>query len=163
MVEEAPSEAHVPTQQPTSSQEARIPSTHGNPSRTTSSQGAPPQGPPSSVGLIWRLRERRAFAQLRRHGRRVRKGVVTVTAVVDLSSTHPPRLAFAISRKVGPAVTRNRLRRQVRAHLTELRKKDQFASGDYLVTIAPGGAELSRDEVITLVDQCLNELGRKND
>jgi len=166
MVEEAPSEAHVPTQQPTSSQEARIPITHGDPSRTTRSQSTPPKGPSPSVGVIWRLRERRAFAQLRRYGRRVRKGVVTVTAVIDASSTHPPRVAFAISRKVGPAVTRNRLRRQMRAHLSELRKKDSLDSGDYLVMIAPGGAELSRDEVVTLVDHCLAELvekRRKND
>ena len=37
-----------------------------------------------------------------------------------LTGDEPPRVAFAVSRKVGTAVVRNRLRRQVRAYLGEV-------------------------------------------
>ena len=39
----------------------------------------PAQGPSAAVGLIWRIRDRRTFVELRRRGRRARHGCVSVT------------------------------------------------------------------------------------
>ena len=50
----------------------------------------------------------------------------------------PPRVGFAISRAVGPAVVRNRLRRQLRAHARRL----ELPSGAYLLHVAPAAAAL---------------------
>lgn len=72
----------------------------------------------------------------------------------------PPRVAFAVSRKVGPAVVRNRLRRQVRAHLTSLRAADEalFPAGSWLFAIQPGAADAGRTALLADVDACLLRL-----
>lgn len=51
-------------------------------------------------------------------------------------------VAFAIGRSVGNAVTRNRLRRRLRAHLHELDRQHRVPPGVYLVRAAPEAAEL---------------------
>ena len=48
------------------------------------------------------------------------------------------RVAYAIPRATGPAVVRNRLRRRLRAIVREL----PFEPGEYLISAAPGAAEL---------------------
>ena len=49
----------------------------------------------------------------------------------------PPRVAFIIGRRVGNAVTRNRLRRRLR----QLARTTSLAPGVWGVTAAPGAAE----------------------
>lgn len=51
----------------------------------------------------------------------------------------PPRVAYAVSRAVGPAVVRNRVRRRLRAAVRELAP----APGDYLVSASPSAAGAS--------------------
>jgi ribonuclease P protein component len=102
------------------------------------------------MGTLWRVRGRTAFATLAREGRRVREGLVTV---VFRPGEPPPRVAFAVSRKVGSAVVRNTVRRRLRAVLAEA----DLAGGDYLVIAAPGTGELGFPE---LRGQLLRALGR---
>lgn len=47
------------------------------------------------------------------------------------------RVAFAIPRQVGTAVTRNRIRRRIRGALSELarEKPDELAYGEYLIRV----------------------------
>ena len=82
------------------------------------------------------VRGRKSFAALSRHGHRVREGPLTVIHRADDTA---PRVAFAVGRKVGPAVVRNRLRRRLRA----LWRQATPAEGDYLIVVAPGAADLS--------------------
>ena len=51
-------EAHVPTEQPSPCQQARLPQPDEHPCRAGRVEGSPRQGPPQPVGLIWRIRER---------------------------------------------------------------------------------------------------------
>jgi ribonuclease P protein component len=67
--------------------------------------------------LIDRVRERDAFVRLRRDGVRVRADPLWCSFVLDPDLV-PPQVAFAIGRAVGTAVSRNRLRRRLRAVLT---------------------------------------------
>ena len=53
-----------------------------------------------------------------------------------------PCVAFAISRKVGPAVVRNRLRRRLRDELDGLARDQRITPGAYLVALAPAAASL---------------------
>jgi ribonuclease P protein component len=159
MVEEAQSEAHVPAQQSPPRQEARFSPSHGHSSRTERSSFAPSQGSRPPVGLIWRIRDRRSFVELRRRGRRAHHGVVTVTfAAASGASIDPPRVGFALSRKVGSAVVRNRIRRQIQAHLRSI--SDTMTSGVYLIALKPGAGELDRVTLLQHVDACLDRLGQ---
>jgi ribonuclease P protein component len=90
------------------------------------------------VAATRRVRDRAAFAALRT-GRRGHAGPVRVTWVPDEGAS-PPRVAYAVGRRVGPAVARNRVRRQLRAAVAEL--APDLAPGTYLVAYrgAPGVA-----------------------
>ncbi|MGH9075999.1 MAG: ribonuclease P protein component [Acidimicrobiales bacterium] len=101
-----------------------------------------------------RVRSRSTFAAIRR-GRRRRSGPLTVSWSGD-GSPDPPCVAFAIGRKVGPAVRRNRLRRRLRAILAA--DAPRLAPGAYLVNAAPGADTLSFDELRTNLMHALESL-----
>jgi ribonuclease P protein component len=61
----------------------------------------------------------------------------------------PPRLALATGRTVGNAVVRNRLRRRLRALVTEAASEGRVGPGAYLVAVAPAAAPLSYGELRT--------------
>jgi len=58
---------------------------------------------------------------------------------LDDGTPPPPRVAFAVGRRVGSAVSRNRLRRRLR----ELARRTDLAPGAWLVIAAPGAGEAS--------------------
>ena len=67
----------------------------------------------ASLGLIWRVRDRATFEALA-GARRHRAGPVSLRHLSD-GSDDPPRVAYAIGRRFGNAVERNRARRRLRA------------------------------------------------
>lgn len=80
---------------------------------------------------VWRIRDAASFARLRASGRRARRGPFTVVWLPP-SATEidiPPRVAYAIGRKVGGAVVRNRLRRRLQVVVRGL----TLGPGTYLV------------------------------
>jgi ribonuclease P protein component len=103
--------------------------------------------------LIWRVRGTRAFEELRR-GHRASDGPLTVVVVPDRDGAHgsaaaprPPQVAYAIGRRTGGAVTRNRLRRQLREILRELPQPDVIGPGTHLVVVRPEAAGASSHEL----------------
>lgn len=160
MPEEASSEAHLPAERPSAGHAPRVPASHVDPGGPRGDQGSAPQGTPSAVGLIWRVRGRRTLAELRRRGRRVHAGPVTVTFVADDAPT-PPRVAFAIGRVVGGAVVRNRLRRRLRAVLAELAADPGFRSGAYLVGAGPAAVSLTHEQLKASMARILSELDQR--
>lgn len=151
------SEADVPAQQPQACEEARLPVAHVDPSWSSRAAEPAPQGPPPPVGLIWRLRGQASFRRLRREGRRLRSGPIVVTYVLDPHMT-PPQVAFAIGRPVGPAVVRNRLRRQLRAQLRALAGAGSLPAGLYLVGVRPG-VPLTPEPIRNALDRAISQLG----
>ena len=89
-------------------------STRGRPGDPANSA---PEGPRAPLGLIGRVGDRATFDALRRDGRRARRGPMTV---IYLPGGNDVRVAYAIGRKVGPAVVRNRVRRRLREAVREL-------------------------------------------
>jgi ribonuclease P protein component len=84
---------------------------------------------------------------------------VTYLPAPATATAEPPRIAFAVPRKVGSAVVRNRLRRQVKAHLASVASEPpRLGPGAYLVAIRPGAAELDRSRLLDDVDRCLERL-----
>ncbi|MCA1846791.1 MAG: ribonuclease P protein component [Actinobacteria bacterium] len=97
------------------------------------------------------LSGRRAFADLRRQGRRTRRGPLALTWS---PGGDEPRVAFAVGRKVGGAVQRNRLRRRLREILrTDLR---DLEPGAYLVAVAPEAAALTFSQLRAALSELLS-------
>jgi ribonuclease P protein component len=92
--------------------------------------------------LIARIRDRDAFVRLQRHGVRVRNGSLWCSYVHD-PDVSPARVAFAIGRAVGPAVTRNQLRRRLRAILAQI----DVPSGLLLIGATPQATELTFEDL----------------
>jgi len=109
--------------------------------------------------LIWRIRERSAFTRIASDGRRARAGVLWCTYFLDPpDNATPPRVAFAFGRAFGPAVVRNRMRRQLRAMLRSAAFSGQLPPGDYLFGGRPTAAGLSSIELQFDLDQLLGSL-----
>ena len=130
-------EATVPAEQPEAGHEARLPAPDVDARRPSHHQGTSGQGSRPPLGLIWRVNNRATFLAFR-HARRARRGLITV-AWVDDDRDLPARVAFAISKKVGPAVVRNRLRRRLR----ELARRGGLRSGAWMIIASPGAGEAS--------------------
>ena len=95
--------------------------------------------------MIGRFRGRASFERLAQGGSRARAGVLWCTFVLDPHVT-PPQVAYAIGRAVGPAVTRNVLRRRLRSLLQQ--KYPHLPAGLYLIGATPGAAKRSYIELM---------------
>ncbi|MGB3411691.1 MAG: ribonuclease P protein component [Microthrixaceae bacterium] len=93
--------------------------------------------------MIDRIRERAVFRGFGRTAVRSKAGPITLVrnqvAKVDRAA-----VAYAIPRIVGPAVVRNRLRRQLRVVMSDLEELGELAPAAYLVVVRPGarGADM---------------------
>ncbi|HXW34634.1 MAG TPA: ribonuclease P protein component [Acidimicrobiales bacterium] len=106
--------------------------------------------------MAGRIRDRATFEQLRLHGRRCRVG--SVTAVYVREGADPsPRVAYAVGRRVGSAVVRNRLRRRLKAAVEGLELKP----GSYLVAAGRQAGELGFEELRMTVASAMTSAARK--
>ena len=97
--------------------------------------------PARSIG---RVKGRSAFQALRTSRRRGSAGPVRITFVGGVEFDRPC-LAFALNRKVGGAVQRNRLRRRLRAIAEEF--APQLAPGAYLIAASSEAVTLPYGEL----------------
>ena len=104
--------------------------------------------------MIGRIRTRDDFLRLRRDGHRVRIEPFWCSHLLD-PSLDSAFVAFAINRAVGNAVTRNRLRRRLRAVIAEL----DLPNGLYLIGCRPTASELTYDQIATALGKLPARLG----
>lgn len=151
-------ETHLPTQQETSSNQARVSCPDVHPSWSGSPQGPAAERPQAALGLIRRLSGRDSFARLRREGTRVRCDPLWCVMLAD-RTLEAPFVAFAIGRSAGGAVDRNRVRRRLR----ELLRSAELSPGLYLFGLTGSARETSfatlRAAVQTFVSRA-GSLGR---
>ncbi len=82
-----------------------------------------------------------------------------VVLVMRQADEHGPRLGLTVSRKVGNAVVRNRVKRRIREWYR--RARADFPEGGDLVVIArPEAAELGSGELSATLTRLLREAGR---
>jgi ribonuclease P protein component len=124
--------------------------------RPGGAQGAPAQGPSQAERLIWRIRDRATFAELAAVRRR-RRGPISMSFVPGDPSL-PPRVAYAVGRRVGPAVVRNRVRRRLRA-ATLAHRADFQPGAAYLFGAAPAAAAAPYAEIDAAMGQLLAGAG----
>lgn len=143
--------------------------THGFRKRMSTKAGravirARREGAAAPVGVIRRqngqltsaglgpVRSDRTFEALRRSSCRGRYGPVSVSFVARPEWSHC-EVAYAVNRKVGGAVVRNRLRRRMRAVLAEW--VTTLPTGAYVVRSGPDGAALDFDELRTAMTRAV--------
>jgi len=85
----------------------------------------PVQKPPA------RLRKRDEFLAVRRGEKR--RGPLFLLEVLDRKDDAPPRLGITVTRKVGNAVTRNRIRRRIKEACRLQAAGDMRPGNDYVV------------------------------
>jgi ribonuclease P protein component len=70
-----------------------------------------------------------------------------VVHLADDAVGGPPRVAYAMTKRVGGAVVRNRLRRRLRALVSELAGRGLVPSGALLISAGPDAALRTSDEL----------------
>ncbi|MGD0320273.1 MAG: ribonuclease P protein component [Acidimicrobiales bacterium] len=96
--------------------------------------------------MVWRVSSRATFKMLRQGTRGSRCGPVSARfTTADVPSV--PRVGYAVGRRVGNAVARNRLRRRMRAAVSELTA--DLRPGAYLVSVDREACGLSYEELKT--------------
>jgi ribonuclease P protein component len=100
-----------------------------------------------------RLRERREFLRCYRAGRRRTRPLLMLYSLPN--QLDHARLGITASRKVGPAVVRNRAKRRVRDIFRTYAERPALAGLDLVVHLQPpaGGAEFGalRDQLLELL------------
>lgn len=119
-----------------------------------------------------RLRRRSDFAAAVRGGRRASRGVVVVhltasTASVDVEPARagaplPARAGFVVSKAIGDAVTRNKVRRRLR-HLVRERLSRLPAGSELVVRALPGAADASYQRLGADLDAALTAASTPRD
>jgi ribonuclease P protein component len=144
-------EADLPAEQPEAQEEARIPWPDAHARRAGRAEEAAHPWARAPLGLIYRIRQRGTFALLVR-ARACRRDPVWVRRVPVPGPG--PQVGFAVSRKVGNAVIRNRVRRRLRAALVDEQASIRTDSA-YLVGATPAAAGASFAELRRALGDCL--------
>ncbi len=92
----------------------------------------------------------------------MRSGPLTVWFLPDPAGDRP-RLAFAIGRRVGEAVVRNRLRRQLRHAAADIARRQPGAlpPGAYLVRVDPTVTSSSYQDLAACLSTALAHIARR--
>ncbi len=106
-------------------------------------------------GKAARLKTPEEFGEVRRRGTAARAGVIAVAVLPSAQQ----RLGIAISRRVGNAVERNRIKRVVRDFFR--RHRGLFPEGDCVVIPAAGAGGRSNDDIRAGIEKALNLLAKK--
>lgn len=149
-------EAHLPAEHPQAQEEARLPPAHAYAGWSSRDPSSSAPGSVPVERLIDRVRKRETFVALVR-GERRRRGPVTL-ARTRASGEHP-QVAYRVGRRVGNAVVRNRLRRRLRAAVTENAEGLQ-PGWAYLVGADRAAVERTTPELVADVRALIDDLHR---
>ena len=154
-------EAYISTQYSQTCQEARVSLAYEHPRRACRAQEPSRQGPRPTLSLIGRIRERHAFVRLGREGTRIRRSTLWCSWCPDPDSK-ATSVAFAINRAYGPAVTRNRLRRRLRAILRELDRTEPLPPILLLIGTQSRTIELTFDQLRRQLTALIEQIRSQN-
>lgn len=110
---------------------------------------------------VHRLRRAGEFSHALRGGRRAGSAQLVVH-LVDTGLVEPARIGLIVSKAVGTAVVRTRVKRRLR-HQLRARLPRLTPGGLYVVRANPAAAEASSAQLGTALDRCLDKLGSAGD
>jgi ribonuclease P protein component len=157
-------EAHLSTKCTETGQDPRFSQADVDQGRAGGDPVAPGEGTPAALGvtvsrpegrsgsLVGPIRSRRTFEELRRSSSRGRAGPLAVSVVMQPSWSEV-KVAYAVNRRVGNAVKRNRLKRRLRAIVSE--QAAHLPAGAYLVHAGPGGPLLGFEQLRVAMSQAV--------
>ena len=132
-------EAHLPAQQSGPQAAARLPGSHGDPGRPQGAELAPCARPQEAQRLTT-LRKRADFLAANSGRRAATPGFVLL--VRDRKDGDPQkRVGFTVTKKIGKAVVRNRMKRRLRALAREIIPTRGIAGADHVMIGRAGGIE----------------------
>ena len=102
-----------------------------------------------------RLRRREEFRRALRDGKRARDALLSITAVRLELPDADSRYGFAIPKRVGGAVVRNRIKRRLRAIVG---KSDHPQGWDYVIYAFPAAADATSEKLAESVDRLMRRL-----
>lgn len=146
-------EANFSAEEPQAQPAARLQGADADPGRPCGSAGATPQGTPAALGVIWRVSDRATFRHLARTPRKRRAGLSLAYLPGD---DGPPKVAYAIARRVGGATERNLVRRRLR-HAVRM-ADDRLAPGAYLLGASASAKTLEFSRLRTAVAALVEEV-----
>lgn len=107
-----------------------------------------------------RMRHRREFSLAMRRGRRAGRALLSGHLVIRDGQPGPARVGFVVSRAVGNAVVRNRVRRRLRHLMRE--RIGSLPEGSLLVIRAnPAAADARQRDLAAELDLVLGKLLRR--
>src|SRR4029079_16743774 len=126
-------EAHFPAEQSGPQAAARVPQPHGDGRRPQGAERAPRSRPQEAQRLIT-LRKRADF--LAANGGRRMSTPGFILLVRDRKDADPAmRVGFTLTKKIGGAVVRNRMKRRFRALAREIVTVNGFAGADHVMIV----------------------------
>jgi ribonuclease P protein component len=131
-------EAYVPAQQPRPRASPRVPSSHGDGRRSCGHPRAP-QPRPQEAQRLKILSRRADFLAANKGRRRVTPGFILITHKREGDAE--PRVGFTVTKKIGNAVVRNRMKRRFRALAREVIAPAAQDHRDYILIGRAGGIE----------------------
>ena len=146
-------EAHLPAEQPEAQEEARLPHALAHPRRSRGSQEPSPSRPQAPQRLTGRIRDRATFEALAERPRR-RRGPLSLRF---LPGAVDARVAYAVGRRAGGAVQRNRIRRRLRAVVAELERGGRLPPGAYLVGAGAPAMTMPSQELTRTLEDLVTE------
>src|SRR4051794_36973938 len=148
-------EAHLPAEQSGPQAAARVPVPHGDGRRT---QGAerPPRPRPQEAQRLINLRKRADFLAANSGKRASTPGFILL--VRDRKDADPAmRVGFTVTRKIGGAVVRNRMKRRFRALAREIVAAKGLPGSDHVMIGRANGIErdfaLLRSDLASALDR----------
>jgi ribonuclease P protein component len=151
-------EAHLPTEQPGPQAPARLPRPHGNARRP---QGAerPARPRPQEAQRLATIKKRADF--LAANGGRRASTPGFILLVRDRKDSDPAmRVGFTVTRKIGGAVVRNRMKRRFRALAREVVPAKGFAGSDHVMIGRSKGVEREFGLLRSELERALDGLRR---
>jgi ribonuclease P protein component len=109
--------------------------------------------------VTWRVTDRATFEALRHEGKRARSESVSVVFLADGGDR--ARVAYAVGRRIGGAVERNRLRRRLRSAVSVVESEAGLSPGAYLVVPSRETSKLEYEELVSTVHKAIGRVQRE--